>query len=141
MSNFEHEGMKFNCGEQYMMYKKAMLFGDIDVAEMIMEQSHPRKQKFLGRQVRNFNKAAWDEKCKDIMVEGLTSKFLQNTYCLNTLLITDRTIIVEASPTDKIWGIGLSEDDPRSLDPNEWQGTNWLGEVLMRVREAIVSRR
>jgi len=139
MCPFVHNGKQFNCSEQYMMYKKAMLFKDYEVAEMIMEQGHPYKQKFLGRQVRGFDANEWNAKCKDIMVEGLVSKFIQDTYCLNTLLNSGDTIIVEASPTDKIWGIGLSEDDPRATDPSQWRGTNWLGEVLMRTRDIIVN--
>jgi ribA/ribD-fused uncharacterized protein len=116
---------------------KAMMFKDYDVAEMIMQQGHPYKQKFLGRQVRGFSEPIWLAKCKPMMVEGLKSKFMQDTYCLNTLLDTGNTIIVEASPTDKLWGSGLAEDDPGSQDPTLWPGKNWLGEVLMEVRDEI----
>ena len=134
---FIHNGKEFNCGEQFMMYKKAMLFKDYDVADMIMTQSNPRNQKFLGRQVRNFVEAEWNAVCKPTMVEGLTSKFMQDTYSLTTLLDTGDTIIVEASPTDRIWGVGLAENDPLILDPTKWRGTNWLGDVLMEVRDVI----
>ena len=120
-----------------MMHMKAKLFKDYDVAEMIMEQSHPRKQKFLGRQVRGFDADIWNAECKDIMVPGLVSKFMQDSYSLQTLLETEDAIIAEASPTDKIWGIGLSEDDPRAQNPANWLGTNWLGDVLMRTRDVI----
>ena len=134
---FIHNGKEFNCGEQFMMYKKAMLFKDYDVADMIMTQSNPRNQKFLGRQVCNFVEAEWNAVCKPTMVEGLTSKFMQDTYSLTTLLDTGDTIIVEASPTDRIWGVGLAENDPLILDPTKWRGTNWLGDVLMEVRDVI----
>ena len=134
---FVHHGKQYNCSEQYMMYKKAMLFKDYDVAEMIMGQTEPRKQKFLGRQVRGYVDSVWMDKCQDIMVEGLISKFTQDTYSLNTLLDTGDKIIVEASPLDKIWGIGLSRDDPRALDESQWLGQNLLGKVLMRTRDAI----
>jgi ribA/ribD-fused uncharacterized protein len=137
MMPFTHGAYQYNCSEQYMMHMKARLFKDHDVAEMIMEQSHPRKQKFLGRQVRGFDTDEWNAKCKDIMVPGLVSKFMQDTYSLQTLLETEDAIIAEASPTDKIWGIGLSEDDPRAQNPANWEGTNWLGEVLMRTRDVI----
>lgn len=120
-----------------MMYKKAMLFKDFDVADMIMEQTHPRKQKFLGRQVRGFDESVWMAKCEDIMVPGLVSKFLQDTYCLNTILDSGDSVLVEASPYDKIWGIGMAEDDPRATDPSKWKGKNLLGKVLMRVRDEI----
>lgn len=137
MSSFVHDGRQFNCSEQYMMFKKAMLFKDYDVADMIMEQGHPRKQKFLGRQVRRFDSNKWNSVCKDIMIPGLVSKFMQDSYCLQTLLETEDAIIAEASPTDRIWGIGLAENDPKALNPSNWQGTNWLGEVLMRTRDEI----
>ena len=137
MSTFVHHGTLYNCSEQYMMNMKARMFHDYDVADMIMQQGHPYKQKFLGRQVRGFSEPTWLAKCKPLMVEGLKSKFMQDTYCLNTLLDTGDKIIVEASPTDKLWGIGLAEDDPKAQDPKQWQGKNWLGLVLMQTRDEI----
>ncbi len=137
MQPFTHDGKEYNCSEQYMMYKKAMMFKDYDVAEMIMEQGHPRKQKFLGRQVRGFDRSIWNAKCKPIMVEGLVPKFRQDTYSLSTLMDTGDMIIAEASPSDSIWGIGLAEDDPRAKVKSQWQGTNWLGDVLMETRSVI----
>ncbi len=136
--SFVHNGQKYNCSEQYMMYKKAMLFKDTDVAEMIMEQSHPRKQKFLGRQVRGFDHEVWMAECKEIMIPALVSKFTQDTYSLNCMLDSVGSIIVEASPYDKIWGIGMTKDDPRATDPAQWDGLNLLGDVLMSAREIIV---
>jgi len=137
MSPFIHHNIQYNCSEQYMMYQKARLFKDFDVAEMIMEQAHPRKQKFLGRQVRGYDDPTWMAECENIMVPGLVSKFTQDTYCLRTMLDTGDTILVEASPTDKVWGIGLSADDPRALNQATWQGKNLLGKVLMKARDVI----
>lgn len=122
------------------MYYKALLFKDYDVAVMIMEQSHPMKQKFLGRQVRGFDEAIWKSKCKEIVFKILVSKFGQDVYSYETLMETNDKIIVEASPTDRIWGIGLSADDPRALNKKNWLGTNWLGEVLMKVRNELRQR-
>jgi ribA/ribD-fused uncharacterized protein len=136
-NKFIHAGVEYNCSEQYMMHKKALLFNDIEVANLIMEQIHPRQQKMLGKEVRGFVKSIWDENCQDIMVEGLISKFTQNERLKQTLLNTGETILVEASPYDKIWGIGLSENDPRALDETKWLGQNLLGKVLMRVRNVI----
>ena len=119
------------------MHQKALLFKDFDVAEMIMEQTQPRKQKFLGRQVRGYEDDVWMDECQSIMFSGLTSKFRQNKYCLESLLNTGDTIIVEASPYDKIWGIGMLEDDPRATDPLQWEGKNLLGTVLMKVRDGL----
>ena len=137
MCPFTHAGSQYNCGEQFMMYSKARLFKDFDVAELIMEQREPRKQKFLGRQVRGYDDATWMAECEGLMIPGLKSKFLQNEYCLNTLLDTGDKIIVEASPYDKIWGIGLEESDHRALDQSQWLGKNLLGKCLMRVRDEI----
>jgi len=137
MSHFVHNSCQYNCSEQYMMHMKAKIFKDHDVADLIMEQSHPRKQKFLGRQVRNFDNNIWMEKCQDVMVEGLISKFTQDTYCLNALLDTDDTVIVEASPVDKVWGIGLAANHPDAKDPTKWLGKNLLGVVLMKTRDEI----
>lgn len=134
---FTHQGIQYNCSEQFMMYQKARLFKDFDVAEMIMEQTSPRKQKFLGRMVRGFDNNVWMTECEEIMVPGLVSKFQQDTYSLNTLLDTEDSIIVEASPYDKIWGIGMTEDDPRATDPSKWEGKNLLGICLMKVRDVI----
>jgi len=116
---------------------KALMFGDDEVASLIMKSKDPYEQKKLGREVRGFDKRLWDAKCKPIMVEGLVSKFSQDEYCKKTLLETNDKIIVEASPTDRIWGIGLAEDDPRALNKNTWRGTNWLGEVLMQARDKL----
>lgn len=116
-----------------------MLFKDFDVAEMIMEQLHPNKQKFLGRQVRGFDNDIWMAECQEIMVPALVSKFMQDTYSLNCILDTGDSIIVEASPHDKVWGIGMTKDDPRATDPTKWEGRNLLGIVLMRTRDIIRS--
>lgn len=137
MGDFEHGGIKYNCSEQFMMREKALLFKDTEVAELIMEQKHPRQQKFLGREVRGFVQPEWLAVCEDIMVPGLVSKFTQNAYCLKILLGTEDKILVEAAPLDKIWGIGLSADNPLAWDQSTWQGQNLLGKVLMRTRDAI----
>lgn len=137
MMPFVHQGIQYNCSEQFMMYSKAMLFKDVDVAEMIMEQSHPRKQKFLGRQVRGYDDYIWMAECENIMIPSLVSKFQQDTYSLNELLDSGDKIIVEASPYDKIWGIGMYAHDPRAIDPDKWEGENKLGKVLMKARDVI----
>jgi len=136
-SSFEHNGVKYNCGEQYMMHQKALLFSDTEIADEIMLEKDPRKQKAWGREVRGFDESTWIASCQDIMVEGLLSKFRQNPYCQEKLLSTGDKIIVEASPYDKIWGIGLSETDPRATDPAQWLGQNLLGVVLMKVRDIL----
>jgi len=136
---FVHEGKEYNCSEKYMMYKKAMLFKDYEVAEMIMQQNDPRKQKFLGRQVREFDQEIWMANCQEIMVPALVSKFTQDSYSLKCMLDTGDSIIVEASPYDKVWGIGMRKDDPDATNPFQWKGQNLLGIVLMKARKIIVN--
>lgn len=136
-STFVHNGKTYNCSEQFMMEQKALLFGDTEVADLIMQQTDPKKQKFLGRQVRGFDHDTWMEKCEDIMVPGLISKFVYDEYASKILESTGNAIIVEASPLDKIWGIGLAEDHPSAKIQAEWQGLNLLGKVLMRTRDEL----
>jgi len=136
-SSFEAEDKKFNCAEQYMMYKKAEFFGDIETAQKIMETSNPKTQKALGRQVDGFDKDRWDDVARGFVYMGNHYKFTQNKELLRKLMETEYTTLVEASPVDTIWGIGLSEDDPRSWHRETWRGSNWLGEILTKLREDL----
>jgi len=137
-ARFVVDGVSFNCAEQYMMYGKAMLFGDEEVAQKILRASSPIQQKKLGRNVKNFDQGAWEANCKRIVYEGNYAKFAQNEDLLHKLLQTAGTTLVEASPVDPIWGIGLAEDDPSALDRKQWRGKNWLGEVLTGIREDLL---
>jgi ribA/ribD-fused uncharacterized protein len=103
-----------------------------------MSTTDPREQKKIGREVKNFDKKKWDQKVKDIVFRGNMAKFTQNEDLKKKLLATAGTTLVEASPHDKIWGIGLAETDPKAQKRETWLGTNWLGEVLTEVREAII---
>jgi ribA/ribD-fused uncharacterized protein len=139
-SNFVdlNSGIHYNCSEQYMMAKKALLFDDQYMAKLIMQSKHPREQKSLGRKVANFNKEQWDLNARQIVYEGCYYKFTQNKDAYNYLLETDGHLLVEASPTDVVWGIGLAEHHPLLSDPKNWKGTNWLGQVLTQLREDLV---
>jgi ribA/ribD-fused uncharacterized protein len=138
-SPFEADGQKFNCTEQYMMYKKAMLFGDEEVANAVMRTRNPKDQKALGRQVRNFDTTVWNQHAIDIVSEGNYQKFKQNPD-LSKILLGEHLDkeIVEASPLDKIWGIGLHFNDEACDDKSKWQGKNWLGISIMNARERLV---
>ena len=127
----------FNCAEQYMMYNKAKLFLDWDMADEILKAKNPRDQKALGRKVLNFSMRAWDGVARDIVYEGNLLKFSQNAELKKLLLATEGRTLVEASPWDKIWGIGLSIKDAVNLDPKHWPGKNWLGIALTEVREEL----
>lgn len=129
----------FNCCEQYMMACKALMFHDTEILKKILETSDPREQKKLGRQVKNFDVVRWEEVAKEIVYAGNWEKFNSNKGLKKMLLDTAGTTLVEASPYDKIWGIGLSENDPKARQRKFWQGTNWLGEILTEVREDIVA--
>lgn len=136
-SKFTVDGVEYNCAEQYMMAMKAKYFGDSDMQQQIMEAVDPADQKRLGRQVRGFDAERWNRVCKEVVYKANYAKFKQNPAMLEKLLATAGTTLVEASPKDKIWGIGLDSKDPRCLDRSTWQGTNWLGEILTRVRDDI----
>jgi hypothetical protein len=124
--------------EQYMMAEKARLFGDEETLERILAAREPRDQKALGRRVRGFDTERWNAVARDIVYRGNRAKFTTHRDLLALLLETEGTTLVEASPLDTIWGIGLAADDPDALDRNAWRGTNWLGEVLSRLRDTLI---
>lgn len=128
----------FTCAEQYMMYQKAMIFNDTIKAEQILHEKEPRNMKLLGRDVMPFDHDIWDHKKFDVVYHGLQFKFQQNRECYDALMETGDKILVEASPYDKIWGVGLAEEDPLILDEKNWKGENLLGKALMKVREEFI---
>lgn len=134
---FELDGVGYNCAEQAMMAAKARCFNDNDALEIIMEQMHPRDQKRAGRLVQNFNKEQWEAVARDRVYAANWAKFTQNKGLLEALMSTGHKILVEASPYDQIWGIGLSVEDAKNSTPENWRGTNWLGQVLTCVREDL----
>lgn len=135
--DFTVDGVQYSCAEQYMMAMKAEVFGDEAAKKAIMKASHPREQKALGRKVKNFDPKKWSEVARDIVYKGNYAKFQQNKGLLHALNETEGTLLVEASPTDKIWGIGMKEGAAGIEDPKNWKGTNWLGEVITKVREDL----
>lgn len=137
--DFEIEGVRYNCTEQRMMAEKARFFEDEVYEKLIMEARRPSDQKAMGKKVRGFDKERWEAVARDVVYIGNYAKFKQNPGLEYELLDTKDEWLVEASPYDKIWGVGLDQYDDAVLDPANWQGTNWLGEVLMKVREDIVA--
>lgn len=113
------------------------MFGDYETAHAILETQNPKEQKALGRKVKNFTPDEWNTVARTIVYYGNLAKFSQNPELLQQLLDTGDTLLVEASPYDTIWGIGLNEEDARNTPPENWKGTNWLGEVLVRVRQKL----
>jgi ribA/ribD-fused uncharacterized protein len=110
------------------------LFGDLEIAEQIMNESNPREQKRFGRMIRNFDKSVWDKNCLAIVYEGNLAKFSQNEDLKLEMLATGDRFFVEASPLDNIWGIGLDEKAENVDDPSFWLGLNLLGQALTLVK-------
>ena len=136
--HFEVEGIRYNCAEQYMMHQKALMFGDVAMAEAIMSTEVPLEQKRFGRKVTPFDPVRWGQACIQIVAKGNYAKFTQNPAFLEKLLATKGTTLVEASPRDRVWGIGMGAKNPLAQDRKNWRGRNQLGEVLTRVREQIL---
>jgi len=134
------EELEFSSAEQFMMYNKALLFLDRETASKIMKTNNPRRQKELGRQVENFDEDIWEFARSEIVLKGNRLKFHQNEGLKNELLKTEGTTIVESSPYDKIWGVGLGESDERIMKRQTWQGLNLLGEILTEIRDEIIEK-
>lgn len=136
-ASFVADGTMYPTAEHYMMCQKARLFGDEEAATRVLAARHPNDAKAIGREVRNFDEKRWSERRFDIVCAGSHAKFSQNEALARFLLGTKRAVLVEASPRDTIWGIGLSEQDARARAPSQWLGLNLLGFALMRARAAL----
>ena len=136
-SPFYVDGDKYSCAEQYMMAEKARLFGDEEMREEIMNTSDSKLMKALGRKVRNFDPQVWDKAKYSIVLNGNYYKFTQNKEMMDFLLSTGDKVLVEASPMDTIWGIGLGKDNEKAHNIASWRGKNLLGFALMEVRDEI----
>lgn len=137
ISPFVVNEVVYKTAEHWMMAKKAELFNDLEMLEAIIAVKSPAEAKALGRNVKNFDATVWDEKRYEIVVEGNFHKFSQNEELKDFLLNTGSRTLVEASPVDKIWGIGLSADDVKAENPLRWNGLNLLGFALMEVRDQL----
>ncbi|WP_046757156.1 NADAR family protein [Kordia jejudonensis] len=136
-SSFEVDGITFKTTEHYMMAEKALLFNDQEIYQKIVMCNKPGEAKDLGRKVRNFNQEIWEKHRFDIVVKGNLNKFSQNPALSEFLINTNNRILVEASPVDRIWGIGLDQHDENAKNPQHWNGLNLLGYALMEVRDLL----
>lgn len=134
---FVVDGRRYATAEHFMMAEKAALFGDDAIRARVLEASTPAEAKALGRRVKAFDDAVWTAHRYSIVVRVNEAKFAQQPDMRAFLASTGSRIIVEASPVDRIWGIGLAKDDPRAADPDRWDGLNLLGFALMDVRERL----
>ncbi len=137
---FDKGGVRYPTAEHWMMAEKARLFGDDATREKIIAAAHPRTTRSLGRTVTPFDEDTWRANRVEIVTAGNREKFGQNTTLRALLLDTGDDVLVEASPSDRIWGVGLREGDARARDPRHWRGTNLLGFALMDVREWLRQR-
>jgi len=134
---FEIGGVRYATAEHWMMAEKARLFGDHQAAERAVAAPHPGAAKQVGREVRGFDHALWEERRSAIVVAGNRAKFTQHAPLHDFLAGTGARVLVEASPVDRIWGIGLAANDDRAADPRAWDGLNLLGFALMEVRAEL----
>lgn len=136
-SPFEVDGERFATAEHWMMVAKSRLFGDHEAAEKILASASPAQAKNLGRTVRGYDDAVWREHRFDIVARGSQAKFAASPDLRTYLVGTGQRILVEASPQDRIWGIGLTGDDPAAANPEQWRGLNLLGFALMEARDRL----
>lgn len=134
---FTVDEVAYSTAEQYMMAQKALLFGDSGLYEKIMNAVHPKQIKELGRRVSGFDEHIWNQHKCSIVIKGNLAKFSQNSELKAFLLGTNERVLVEASPYDKIWGIGMPADDSKCENPELWNGENLLGFCLMEVRDML----
>jgi ribA/ribD-fused uncharacterized protein len=135
-ADYTLNNINFNCSEQGVMYDKAILFGDNNVAQKILNcnQSQQKLMKNLGREVSGFNETTWRKNRVEIYKKHCKAKFSQNLHLKQALLNTTGKILVEASPNDRIWGIGMHKNEALVTPPNEWKGLNLLGKILTEIR-------
>lgn len=137
MCTFQYKGHTFYNSEQAYMWEKALYFNDDSTANKILQEPDPKKNKKLGREVINFNADEWSKVCFDIMVNVNVAKYSSSLTLKTLLLGTKPKTLVEASPLDNIWGIGLHWENDLVLDEKNWKGQNLLGKALMEVRNKL----
>jgi ribA/ribD-fused uncharacterized protein len=127
----------FATAEHYMMFHKARLFGDEEAAARVLRAPSPAAAKAIGRTVRGFDEKVWTAERFGIVAGGSRAKFGSSTELRRYLVQTGNRVLVEASPTDRVWGIGLTANDSRAQNPSRWRGLNLLGFALMQAREDL----
>ncbi|WP_189233097.1 NADAR family protein [Streptomyces flaveolus] len=139
-SPFTVDGVEYATAEHWMMAGKARLFEDAEAERRVRAAGHPAEAKKAGRLVRGFDEAVWERERFRIVVEGSVHKFASDPVLRAFLLNTGERVLVEASPVDRVWGIGLTADDEAATDPERWRGANLLGFALMVARGRLRAR-
>jgi len=134
---FEVYGKQFYSAEHYMMFMKAKLFEDEEMAEKILNSNNPKEAKSLGRKVKNFDQKIWDENKFEIVTTGNFHKFKQNPELLEILKKYQDCIFVEGSPYDRIWGVGIHWKSKKIENPKNWKGQNLLGKAINKTVEKL----
>jgi hypothetical protein len=137
-SPFEIDGVTFATAEHFMMWNKAQLF-DPQRADRVLAARSPAHAKALGREIGGFDEDIWRQHRWDSVVQGSYAKFSSTPALRSYLLGTSERVLVEASPVDRIWGIGLPHDAPQASAPHTWLGLNLLGFALMEARARLAS--
>jgi len=136
-AGFEVDKVHYPTAEHYMMAEKARLFNDNEIYQKILTCSHPHEAKQLGREVKHYDEKMWHAHRLEIVTAGNLAKFSQHDTLKTYLINTGDRILVEASPHDRIWGIGMDRHHPHVALPTQWQGLNLLGFALMEVRHRL----
>ncbi|AUG77137.1 hypothetical protein CFP65_2297 [Kitasatospora sp. MMS16-BH015] len=138
-SEFTVDGVGYATAEHWMMAGKARLFGDEEIVPRILAARTPAEAKKLGRLVRGFEDEVWAAARFELVVAGNVAKFGQDEALRTYLLNTGQRVLVEASPMDRLWGIGLAAADDRATAPDRWRGLNLLGFALMEARTRLAA--
>lgn len=139
-AEFIIDGVRYLTAEHYMMSEKARLFDDGETLQKILSCKTPKEAKAFGREVKNFNTEKWQQHCNEIVVTANLAKFSSTPGFSEWLVATAPKVLVEASMSDRIWGIGMTETEPGADDPKQWKGRNLLGFALMEVRDQLAGR-
>ncbi|MGB1039647.1 MAG: NADAR family protein [Flavobacteriales bacterium] len=137
IAGFDIDGIRYKTAEHFMMAEKARVFEDDEMREKIIACESPHEAKKMGRKVINFDYEIWMSCCYEIVKKGNFHKFGQNENLQTYLLSTGNKILVEASPVDAVWGIGMAENHKNAMNPDKWRGENLLGFALMEVRDEL----
>jgi len=134
------DGIVYPTSEHAFHAMKAKLFDDIETMDKIINCKTPTQAKIFGRKVKNFTQQEWDDVKLKIMKDILIGKFESNPDLLEAFLMFDEDVVfVEASPHDKIWGIGYDSKTAVRVDQNEW-GENNLGKILTELRKELAKK-